>query len=354
MAAASPRARAEGCSWQMGRSCSGPPSQGQTELLEGSAAGCPRAERPQPAIPSRIRGHEHPQPPVTTNDPHQQRLGHRAARPHGASPAPGHMGLIPFPGTEPCPQPSSQGSRWRPFPLPTPAARLVPRARPQRSSSYRAPTGARDWQHGGNRTTVAWEWHRWAPPRPPGPGQQPALPAFPARSVRVTMEHGEGQEPPTPATPRGGLTAPLCPRETRAPRRQTRHPSLRQTSPTPVASPRWANRQAVSSCSVRERRGGNCPDEAKPPLRGQPEGSAREKRDPLSRQDGQQAESQPQSPRGRAENPSSIRHDLIRCPLTNCTRASALGEDSEGPAKRGNEWVKKSHRRSTRQEPGTG
>lgn len=47
------------------------------------------------------------------------------------------------------------------------------------------------------------------------------------------------------------------------------------------------------------------------------------------------------------------RHDLIRCPaLSNCTRASA-GDGSEGPAKSSNEWVKESHWRSIRQEPGT-
>lgn len=38
--------------------------------------------------------------------------------------------------------------------------------------------------------------------------------------------------------------------------------------------------------------------------------------------------------------------------LSNCTRASA-GDGSEGPAKSSNEWVKESHWRSIRQEPGS-
>ena len=63
------------------------------------------------------------------------------ARGLSASLAPGHMDQAPFPTTESL-SPPSQGSHLRSLPLPTPAARLGPRAQPQLSSSCSTPISA--------------------------------------------------------------------------------------------------------------------------------------------------------------------------------------------------------------------
>lgn len=293
----------------------------------------------------------HSSPPPRTT-PCQQRLGRGAARPRGASPAPGHADLVPFPSTEPSPQPR--------IPLPREAvssADTCGQAGPQGPAPAQLQlrrsdrcAKARGTGNSGNHATVVWEPHRWAPPRPPGPGEQPGLSAFPARSVRVTKEHGEGQDPRAPhprQQPHGGSHCPPVPRG------EPGTPQADRAPFPPPDEPHVCPLPALRKQFGAGVEGGHCPVEAKLPLQGQPEGSAGRSGTPGAGRAGGRLSHSPNHPGAGLKTSAPFSMTSSGARLANCMRASVLGEDAEGPAKRGNEGVNKSHRRSTRQEPGT-
>lgn len=299
----------------MGRSCSGPPSQGQILLLEGSRLlpAAPGAERPQPAIPSRIKGHEHPQLPATTNDTPPAAPGTQSGKTTRCQPGTRTRGFGPLPrhrALPAAPHPSSQGSRflcrhlrpgWSPGPGPgtAPATALRP-----------VHKGTGDWKR--------WESHHCSVGTALLGSSETTRPRRAAGVIRLPCKERAGHQgtwrragpqgpPPTPATPRR-VSLPPCAQG------RAGHPAGRPgTLPSARQAPRLSpprTPQAVWCGSGRRA----LPGGSQAALVGAARGVRGEKRDPQSRQGGRQAESQPQSPRGQAENLSSIRHDLIRCP----------------------------------------